>query len=493
MKKKLFLLSIPIILSISGVIYLQIDWLYKTYAYESQSINILADKALKDAIKRMTTEKTDSVERFLLPQVKGFADSVQIQYSRSPDSLKIKLRNKEEFGGELFGSKSIYSAGRLQVSLPYTAGYFLLTDADSQYSLPLSYILKPFTSTSDSLFFHTDSVKISKYFLQNLSSSGVTNAGKLTRFNFYQGVDIPISKKVAYGTSAKRYTPQGMNAYFGELRWVSVHFQSYTRLILSKMVVAIGLSGLLILIMIFAFVYLVNIILNQKRLAEMKDDFISNLTHEFKTPIATIAVAIEGLKSFNGLQNKEKTERYLEVSKNELNRLNSMVSKILNLAAQEKNTIQLQRSEINLTEMINELMEIEDFKASKQINFSISIDKDANKLMVDSTHFRNAIMNLVDNAIKYANEKVEITITAAIEDKNVCISIRDNGIGIPASELRYIFDKFYRVSNGNIYNSKGIGLGLNYVKSIIELHNGNIKVKSTVGVGTEFKLFLPLN
>ncbi len=170
-----------------------------------------------------------------------------------------------------------------------------------------------------------------------------------------------------------------------------------------------------------------------------------------------------------------------------------MVSNVLNLASQERNGIELTITEIDLRLMLNDVIGLEHFRSTKEIKFVVEIDETVNRIKVDANHFKNVIINLIDNAVKYSKETVEITIIASRQKSNVSIVIKDNGIGIPSVHLNAVFDKFYRVSNGNIYNVKGIGLGLNYVKSIIIAHHGTINVKSEVNVGSEFNILIPLN
>ncbi|RZK01855.1 MAG: HAMP domain-containing histidine kinase, partial [Flavobacterium sp.] len=310
----------------------------------------------------------------------------------------------------------------------------------------------------------------------------------------FQTKIAPSGKQSPLGTFLREYKPQGLRRYVdSQRRWVGVYFHSHDNYILSKMLIDVCLSIFLMAVMIISFIYLIKIILDQKKLAEMKDDFINNLTHEFKTPIATIAVAIEGLQNFNALQDPAKTKEYLNISKNELGRLDDMVSNVLNLASQKQNSIELNLDEINLAHIIQETLDREKFRTDKAVNFTVDIEEGANRIKVDPLHFKNIITNLVDNAIKYSRQAVQIKISAKKHKDRLIITFSDNGIGIPDWALKYVFDKFYRVSNGNIYNIKGIGLGLSYVKLIVELHKGNISVRSKLDVGTEFSINIPLN
>jgi signal transduction histidine kinase len=252
-------------------------------------------------------------------------------------------------------------------------------------------------------------------------------------------------------------------------------------------------SVLLVLFTIFCFYYISRTIIEQKKLADLKDDFINNMTHELKTPIATITVAIEGLQKFNALNDTEKTQRYLETSRNELARLNDLVTKVLDIAAFENKEIELLKEKININELVNDMIKSEKSKTTKTVNITFNNKGNTEFIYIDKIHFRNVLVNLVDNALKYSSGPVEIVVTCYKNEGNLILSVKDNGIGIPATHLGLIFDKFHRVPTGNIHSVKGTGLGLSYVKYIVEAHGGSISVKSEINKGSEFIVSIPLS
>jgi signal transduction histidine kinase len=263
--------------------------------------------------------------------------------------------------------------------------------------------------------------------------------------------------------------------------------------IMRGMVFNLFMSALLILFTTACFIYILRTILRQKKLAELKDDFINNMTHELKTPLATITVAIEGLQKFNALNDTEKTQRYLETSRSELNKLNDLVTKVLNIASFENNEDSLNPEEINIDELVNEVVASEKMKATKPVNISYVNPDKVETINADRLHLRNVLLNLVDNAVKYSGEKVDIAIAVYKEDGLLCFAVRDNGIGISQDNLKAVFDKFYRVPTGNLHNVKGTGLGLSYARSIIEAHGGSMTAKSELNKGSEFIFTLPLS
>ncbi|MES2063338.1 MAG: HAMP domain-containing sensor histidine kinase [Bacteroidota bacterium] len=262
--------------------------------------------------------------------------------------------------------------------------------------------------------------------------------------------------------------------------------------VLKEMILPLLLSGLLIVFTIFCFYYIISTIIRQKKLTELKDDFINNMTHELKTPIATITVAIEGLQKYNALSDPEKTQRYLKTSRNELSRLNDLVSKVLNVAAFENKQIGLNKEKITIDDVVNDLIASETLKTNKKVAISYDNKADIKFIQADKLHLRNVLANLIDNAIKYCDEPVDIKINLYQHNNNAVFSVKDNGIGIPPAHIKQVFDKFHRVPTGNVHNVKGTGLGLNYVQYIVKAHGGSVAVKSEKGVGSEFIITIPL-
>lgn len=268
-------------------------------------------------------------------------------------------------------------------------------------------------------------------------------------------------------------------------------FKSPQYAVMKSMLINLLFSALLIALTGFCFMYVYRTIMEQKKLGELKDDFINNMTHELKTPIATITVAIEALQNFNALNDPEKTQRYLVTSREQLNRLNLLVTKVLNIAAFEGKEVELAITNIDINDLVQDVIRSEQMKIVKRVNFNYLNRDDVKTISADAFHFRNVLLNLVDNAIKYSGGEVEIKITVYRQPGMVCLAVKDNGIGISPLDTAQIFDKFYRVPTGNVHNVKGTGLGLSYIKYIIEAHCGGITVNSVVGTGSEFIISLP--
>ncbi|ARN78331.1 hypothetical protein BST97_10210 [Nonlabens spongiae] len=267
---------------------------------------------------------------------------------------------------------------------------------------------------------------------------------------------------------------------------VIVNYGNLTMQILKRNLTGILLSFLLVGSVIFCLFYLLVVINNQKELSRMKNDLISNITHEFKTPIATAGAALEGVQSFTDSGDVEKTNRYLAMGRDQLTKLNIMVEKLLETATLDSKDLALQKSHTDLEELLTLITHRFSSQTTKEITFSNHLVKEAS-IMADAFHLENAINNLVDNAIKYGGDR--ITITLAQSDAQFLINVTDNGSGLDAKHAKRIFDKFYRVGSGNQHNVKGFGIGLFYTKAIIEKHNGTIELETKPN--TNFKITLP--
>lgn len=249
---------------------------------------------------------------------------------------------------------------------------------------------------------------------------------------------------------------------------------------------------IMILIIAGSFYYALRIIFNQKKLSEIKTDFINNMTHELKTPISTISLALEALLQFGLSANEDRTKKYLEICKSENKRLGKMVENVLNAAAYQKGDLKLKYEELDLHIMISEVVESIEVQVKKNNGYIIkNLCSDVTKIEVDQVHFTNIFFNLLDNANKYFRERPEIEIKTENDSSHIYIEIKDNGIGMKKEDQTRIFDRFYRVPTGNVHNVKGYGLGLSYVYDVVKKHGGEIKVVSEYGKGTTFKIKLP--
>ena len=248
-----------------------------------------------------------------------------------------------------------------------------------------------------------------------------------------------------------------------------------------------------ILILVF-FIFTINVIVKQKRLSEIKNDFINNMTHELKTPISTIGLSSEMLMRPDNLTDVNKIQRYASIIYKENKRLENQVEKVLNVAKLDREQVVLKNETIDIHEILKDVKE--NFEFSQEINggkIKLVSDADNHIINGDLVHITNVFFNLIDNATKYCENEPEIAIKTKSDKKYLVVEITDNGIGISKENLQHIFEKFYRVPTGNLHNVKGFGLGLYYVKLIIEAHKGKIEVSSAPNTGTTFSCYLPIH
>lgn len=274
---------------------------------------------------------------------------------------------------------------------------------------------------------------------------------------------------------------------------LSISFPQKNALIFGNMAATLASSAGLLLVLISIFAYTIYAIIKQKKLSEMKTDFINNMTHEFKTPVATIMIASEALKDPEVATDKQRTGRLAEIIYDENVRLSNHIERVLSVAKLGNKETKLNYTPVKLNELIAAVadsMSLQLQKKDAQINLWLNAEKDL--LMADELHLSNLIYNLIDNANKYSVATPIITIATKNTQKNIVITITDEGIGMTKEQTKRIFDQFYRVPTGNLHNVKGFGLGLNYVHSIVTQMNGNIKVQSEKEKGTTFEISLPL-
>lgn len=260
--------------------------------------------------------------------------------------------------------------------------------------------------------------------------------------------------------------------------------------VLSQMLFSLIGSVTLLLLVGFCLIYMFYTILKQKRLSEIKDDFISNVSHELKTPVATTLAAIQGMQHFDVLKDEEKTAQYLGTAAKEMKRLSTMIDTILNSAIYERSDFELHEVKFNLKEMLMEMISIQESHSKKEVKIELDY-LSTEEVLGDKTHLYNVFTNLIDNAIKYGNENVRIKMECSNTNRGIKIQIADNGKGIPLVYQKNIFEKFFRVPSPTDHRIKGHGLGLNYVKNILEKHKGTIILLKSDGDGSIFEINLP--
>ena len=291
---------------------------------------------------------------------------------------------------------------------------------------------------------------------------------------------VPTSKAVEYNYSFDINTSQSYRLIM----------EPAGTLVLRQMSGILTTSFVILIVLAFSFWFLIRTILKQKTLEEMKSDFTNNITHELKTPIAVAYAANDALLNFNQAEEKAQRDKYLRICQEQLQRLSGLVEQILSMSMERRRTFRLHPEEFAIRDILETLIEQHKLKAESSVHISVDIEPEDLSVLADRTHFSNIISNLIDNAVKYSKEQAELAISCRQTGQKIVINVTDRGIGIPYDKQKHIFDKFYRVPTGNLHNVKGYGLGLFYVRSMVEKHGGTITVKSEPGKGSTFTIIL---
>lgn len=321
-----------------------------------------------------------------------------------------------------------------------------------------------FSMTQDSINFEV----LEKYIKKELSRKKLDieyavlitdKNGEIEQSRAFTPTELPLSTitKATYASSKK----------------IELYFSNASMIILKRGMADLLISLLVSITVIGALLYLYKIINEQKQLAEIKNDLISNITHEFKTPIATVNSALEGISNFNEQNDREKTAKYVDISFGQLKKLNLMVEKLLETATLESESLEIRKEPLNLSQMLHTLIEKFKMVAGEKV---ISLIEQSQDIIIeaDPFHIENAISNLIDNAIKYGGNEIKISL--AFDKGKAQVIVNDNGGYIEKSQKERVFDKFYRIPTGNQHDVKGFGIGLYYTKKIIEKHGGSINL-----------------
>lgn len=274
--------------------------------------------------------------------------------------------------------------------------------------------------------------------------------------------------------------------------YLILYFPGSMQYVLASMWVMLLSSTLFTFIILFGFAYTIQVIYRQKKLSDIKTDFINNMTHEFKTPIATISLAVDSIKDPRVKTDKDKFDYFTRIIREENKRMNAQVENVLQMALIEKGELHLKKEEVNLHTLIQNAIELITLQVENK-GGSLRTELNANYPMVlgDSMHLSNVILNLLDNSNKYSPESPDIVVETSNLKNGVIVRVKDKGMGMSRETQKRIFEKFYRVPTGNLHDIKGFGLGLSYVKAIIDRHKGWITVDSEPGKGCTFEFFLP--
>ncbi len=437
MKKTFPIITILITISLLGLIFFQVLWLDSVKKYREQRLKDNVAKALDLSARRLMDEK----HSFIYPKKNDLLIT--------PDRLQFDFRKHSVM--QRFTKKEI--ATILKESLASND----LKDIQFEFAVTDDQITGDQIDSDNFMKFYADSANNEMQIIQLVPESG---------------------------TSMENLAPEEV------LVLIVPHQKS---IVLKEIAGLIFIAILFTLIIISAFFLTLRTLLIQKKLGEIKSDFINNMTHEFKTPLATISLAVDALKNEKVVGDKEKTAYFTGIIKEENKRMNKQVETILQAALLDKQEVQLSLKKLSANELIkNAVNNISLPINEKGGKLEVNLDATKDVVMADDVHFTNFVNNLLDNALKYSKENPLIKLTTSNSGNLFRIKIEDNGIGMSKETLSRIFEKFYRAHTGNVHNVKGFGLGLSYVKTMVEAHKGTIKAESTVGKGSAFTISFPL-
>lgn len=472
------------------IIAFQVYWMQKLYVEETTNFKKTTDVIFRDAMYRLQVQRFTGDTLALrgelndnlfmadfissVEKIKG-GDSLKQKLVISMDSHTEKVSSTEERNKKNDRDTVVYMSSKQDDIPPPFMGQMLLRNKNLSDSIPV----KAIDSIYKALLLK-EGINVSFNIVRTNPTMIASDSGEAKKFTIK--IDEPK------GAFATKRVPVGLL----DPVFYRAEFTDPGLYVIKKMSMQLLLSVLLITLTILSFVFIYRSLLAQKRLTDIKNEFIGNITHELKTPIATVSVAIEAMKNFNALQSPERTKEYLGIAGLELNRLSLLVDKVLRLSMFEKQQLEMKYEWFDLKGLVKEVTDSMQLQFEKS-GASVKLDFTGEdfSLMADRIHISSVLYNLFDNALKYSKGNPAIEINVEAKENDIQLMVKDNGIGIPAAYQEKIFDKFFRVPHGDKHNVKGYGLGLSYVAHIIAEHKGQVNVESEEGKGTTFIIKLP--
>jgi two-component system phosphate regulon sensor histidine kinase PhoR len=492
---------------LTGLLIIQIIWIKRAVELREQQFSQNVHDALSEAAFMLEREETFNIfqnglfEDGFVP----FKPNSPFNFSWIEEQLKDyeANNNAQTMGGDyvfkldttitIDDTDGATMKNKLHITIEDSVEQVQLSQKMENKKALMSNMFREFLNKSRNIEERIDKSKLEELVKKSLQQHGINIPFEFIVKDYF-GETIIVSN---HPDIQKRGTVYKItlfpNDFFGEPNFLFIYFPNQQKFIFKSLGVITFASVLFVIIIMVCFAYVINTIFKQKKLNDMKTDFINNMTHELKTPVATISLASEMLKKNDIIENKDKSLRYAGIIYDENKRLGDQVEKVLQMAVLDKGDFKLNKTEIDAHEIIRKVID----KLSLQIEGSngkvnLLLHAPDHKLMADEVHFTNIIFNLVDNAIKYSFDHLEITISTETILGKLHIAISDKGIGMSKDAHKRVFEKFYRVPTGNIHNVKGFGLGLSYVKIMTEAHEGTIEVNSELGKGSIFKIILPI-
>ncbi len=501
MKRHIQYIIMGCAMAMAVVLFFQFCWIKNFYSVTCNTFEKEVNMAFEDALKKEFSLRCDTIQQIITQRLMDTTEfKITGQYSKKQKQYIYTVSNAHNLRDKFMSSFSFRELNKE------------LLPADTAFKRKIASRFA-FNMRTEDLENH-----VVYYRTQNLGNFINHNVRKydfdtlrlrpvLTRYLSERGITVPFkfylrqhdstfnnskfagNLSPAHAITTKAYPTY--NQYPGE-QFVRALFTNPFSYIVSRMGLMLAGSLLIVAVVAFTLTALMRLLIKEKRLSAIKNDFISNITHEFKTPIATASAAIEALTDFDVLDDKVKARRYLLHSKSELEKLSVLVDKVLNSSLYENKQFDITPETFNADAVVKQMAKDIAVIPGKTMRWHYTNNTGTNSIKADKLYFQHAVSNVIDNAVKYAGDSVVIAFNVSVKSNFWLLTIADNGIGIDANNLPLVFEKFYRVPSGNKHRVKGHGLGLSYVKNIIERHGGWCKIESQRGKGVSLTLAWPL-
>ena len=528
-------LIIMMVISIAGITWVQMKWIKNAIGIRNENFDYYVNASIHDAVNDFeASRKMNFFNNFLIPD-SGYLSDTTSAVSRYVSTQSYSVGNSGNVSVRITNSSVTHVPGKEPVIITHdttltadstgavhtpagnTGNTITISNGkqknsgDGTISLPQRDFINmlrrrssEFQNMSDQMIAEVyqweKNMSIDKTELEHTLGRSLLYTGIVTPFEFAvirngQVIDGNYRKSSKSDFLKSKYKarlfadniiPQDMV--------LSVVFPERVNFVLGSMGWILGGSLLFSFIILATFAMSLFFIIRQKKISEMKSDFLNNMTHEFKTPIATISLAADTITNPKVIKDESSVRHFVGMIKKENSRMNKKVETILQIASLDKKEIEFRFDAVSLHVIIERAVESIDILV-QQRNGKINLNLDAENPVIygDEDHLLNLVNNLLDNAIKYSPAEPDITVSTKNFEKGVILSVEDKGIGMSRSVQSRIFERFYRQTSGNVHDVKGFGLGLNYVRAIIDAHKGNVTVSSEPGKGSRFDVFLPFN
>ncbi len=485
MKLPLKYLVLLVMVALACTFFYQTYWLYNLYSTqkvetEQKLMDALAESDTKELFLRQKTLDADSTSHYVVA-LQAEADSSDFSSDDFSDKVMFRRKWRTTVRGKV--DKAIVEKknplGRIKINGSSRNCRYRVSDLYER-----------------AVHAGVDSIKgpdfdvYNRYLSAHLAHLGLNRDYRIELLRSTESADSVVEAK---GTPGYRpsshavcyrydFNPVGGLSY-------RLTMEPLNLVVLYQMAGILVASLFILIILFFVFAYLIYIVKKQKTLDEMKSDFTNNMTHELKTPVSVAYAANDALMNFGDGLRSEKDMKYLNIIGEQLKKLSGLIEQILSMSMERRRSMQLNMEMVELKPAADAVASQQRLKADKPIELSVAVEPVGLCVKADRGHLTNMLNNLVDNAVKYSVGTAVVSLKATATPAGVCVEVSDKGIGIPQSRQKYIFDKFYRVPNGDLHNVKGYGLGLFYVKSLMDKMGGRVEVESKPGVGSTFKLF----